>query len=259
MKTIYFLETSVQRGAFNMQVDEWLAESFERIGVSQDEIILRLYQWSPPAISIGYHQREAEFDRERLNEDGIDLCRRPTGGRAVFHIEDLTYSVVMKATDTNAKHYAEIHHAFQIALQQLGLPASFQKQQTDFRSRYEKPESVLCFTASARYELEVGGKKILGSAQRRFADTLLQHGSLMLSAKHKQLVRYLRLNEAAKRQMQKDLDEKTTSIEEVLGNVPDFQTLKHAIVQGFEQAFQSPIKQLEFSTLPLGDALTAYP
>ncbi|MFN3344872.1 MAG: biotin/lipoate A/B protein ligase family protein, partial [Chloroherpetonaceae bacterium] len=120
------------------------------------------------------------------------------------------------------------------------------------------PESVSCFTASARYELEVGGKKILGSAQRRFVDTLLQHGSLMLSAKHKQLVKYLRLNESAKRHMQKDLDEKTTSVEEVLRNVPDFQTLKCAILQGFEQAFQSPIKQLEFSTLPLGDALTAH-
>lgn len=258
MKTIYLLETGVQCGAFHMQLDQWLADCFEQIGVSENAVILRLYEWSPPAISIGYHQRESEFDLDQLKVDGIDLCRRPTGGRAVFHIEDLTYSVVMKATNTNAAHYAEIHRAFQIALQQLGLPASFQKQQTDFRSRYEKPESVSCFTASARYELEVGGKKILGSAQRRFSDTLLQHGSLMLSAKHKQLVKYLRLNEAAKRQMQKDLDEKTTSVEEVLGKVPDHETLKRMILQGFEQVFQSPIKQLEFSTLPLGDALTAH-
>jgi lipoate-protein ligase A len=258
MKAIYFLDSGVQCGAVNMQVDQSLAESFEAMGFSEGTIVLRLYQWLPPAISIGYHQRETEFDRERLNADKIDLCRRPTGGRAVFHIEDLTYSVVMRATKSNAEHYADIHHALKIALQQLGLQAQFQKQQADFRSRYEKPESLSCFTASARYELEVNGKKIVGSAQRRFSTTLLQHGSLMLSAKHKQLVKYLKLSETAKAQLQRDLDEKTTSVEEVLGNAPDVVALKRAVLWGFEQVFQSPIKPLDLSMLPIADALTLY-
>lgn len=258
MKTIYFLETGVQRGSFNMQLDKWLAESFEQIAISEEAMILRLYQWSPPAISIGFHQRETEFDIEQLSRDGIDLCRRPTGGRAVFHIEDLTYSVVMKATKSNAEHYADIHHALKYALQQFGLQAEFQKQQTDFRARYEKPESLSCFTASARYELEVNGKKIVGSAQRRFADTLLQHGSLMCSAKHKQIVKYLLLSELAKQQMQKDLDSKTTSVEESLGSCPDFEVLKRAVLCGFERQFHAPIKPLELSTLAIADALTAH-
>lgn len=258
MKTIYFLETGVQRGMFNMQLDEWLAESFEHIGISDDAIVLRLYRWSPPAISIGYHQRETEFDMERLNADGIDLCRRPTGGRAVFHIDDLTYSVVIMAKKSNAEHYADIHHALKYALQQFGLQAEFQKQQTDLRARYEKPESLSCFTASARYELEVNGKKIVGSAQRRFSKTLLQHGSLMLSAKHKQLVNYLLLHDTAKRRMQEDLDEKTTSVEEVLGIRPDFEEVKRATLCGFEQQFQATIKPLEFSTLAIADALIAH-
>ncbi len=257
MKTVYCLETGVQRGTFNMHLDEWLAEFFERIGVSEDAMVLRLYEWSPPAISIGYHQREAEFDIERLKRDGIDLCRRPTGGRAVFHIEDLTYSVVMKATKSNAEHYAEIHYALRHALQQLGLQAEFQKQQSDLRARYQRPESLSCFTASARYELEVNGKKIIGSAQRRFAETLLQHGSLMCSAKHKRLVNYLLLSDTAKQAMQKDLDEKTTSLEEVLGSCPDFEVLKRAMLYGFEQQFHAFIKPLELSTLPIADALTA--
>ncbi len=258
MKTIYFLETGVQRGTFNMHLDEWLAKGFERIGISEDAMVLRLYQWSPPAISIGYHQREVEFDIERLNADGIELCRRATGGRAVFHIEDLTYSVVMKATKSNAEHYAEIHHALKHALQQLGLQAEFQKQQADFRARYEKPESLSCFTASARYELEVNGKKIVGSAQRRFSDTLLQHGSLMRSTKHKQILNYLLLPDTAKEQMQKDLDEKTTSLEEVLGSCPDFEVLKRAMLHGFEQQFHALIKPLDLSMLPIADALTAH-
>jgi len=258
MPTIYFLETGARRGAFNMQLDQWLAESFERLNLPHGAMVFRLYEWSPPAISIGYHQRETEFDRERLDADGIDLCRRATGGRAVFHIEDLTYSVVMNATKSNAEHYADIHRAFQLALQQLGLQADFQKQQPDFRSRYEKPESLSCFTASARYELEVGGKKIIGSAQRRFGNTLLQHGSLMRSAKHKRLANYLRLNESAKAHLQHDLDEKTTSLEESLGTVPNIETLKCATLNGFEQVFQATIKPLDLSTLPIADALTLH-
>ena len=258
MKSIYFLETCFQRGAVNMQLDEWLAESFEQIDVPDDAIILRLYQWSPPAISIGYHQRETKFDIERLKADGIELCRRPTGGRAVFHIEDLTYSIVMKATKSNAEHYAEIHRALRIGLEQLGIQAEFQKQQADLRAHYEKPESLSCFTASARYELEVNRKKIVGSAQRRFSTTLLQHGSLMLSAEHKQLVKYLKLSETAKEQLQHDLDEKTTSVEEVLGNAPDVVALKRAVLDGFEQGIQSPIKPLDLSTLPIADALTLH-
>lgn len=241
-----------------MQLDEWLAESFEQIDVPDDAIILRLYQWSPPAISIGYHQRETEFDVARLKAEGIELCRRPTGGRAVFHIEDLTYGVVMNATNSNAEHYAEIHEALRIALQQFGLQADFQKQQADFRARYEKPESLSCFTASARYELEVEGKKIVGSAQRRFANTLLQHGSLMLSAKHKQLVNYLNLSEQAKAQMQKDLDDKTTSVEERLGYIPKLDEMKEAILAGFERAFEGKVKMLELSRLPFSDALTLH-
>ncbi len=258
MKAIYFLDSGVQCGAVNMQVDQSLAESFEAMGFSEGTIVLRLYQWLPPAISIGYHQRETEFDRERLNADKIDLCRRPTGGRAVFHIEDLTYSVVMRATKSNAEHYADIHHALKIALQQLGLQAQFQKQQADFRSRYEKPESLSCFTASARYELEVNGKKIVGSAQRRFGPTLLQHGSLMRSAKHKRLADYLRLNESAKARLQHDLDEKTTSLEEILGTLPDTELLTRATLNAFEQVFQATLQPLDLSTLPIADALTLH-
>mgnify|MGYP001129149999 CR=1 FL=1 len=258
MPAIYFLETGAQRGAFHMQLDQWLAESFEQLNLPKESIILRLYEWSPPAISIGYHQRKTEFDLERLHADGIELCQRPTGGRAVFHIEDLTYSVVMNATKSHATHYAEIHQAFQQALGQLGVQAEFQKQQPDFRTRYQKPESLSCFTASARYELEVDGKKIIGSAQRRFANTLLQHGSLMRSAKHKRMADYLRLNESAKAQLQRDLDEKTTSLEEILGTTPDFETLKQAVLGGFKQVFQAALKRLELSTLPLPDALNLH-
>ncbi len=258
MPTIYFLETGAQRGAVNMQLDQWLAEFFEHLNLPPGAMVLRLYEWSPPAISIGYHQRETEFDRERLTADGIDLCRRVTGGRAVFHIEDLTYSVVMTATKSNAEHYAEIHHAFQRVLQQLGVRADFQKQQPDFRSRYEKPESLSCFTASARYELEVGGKKIIGSAQRRFGPTLLQHGSLMRSAKHKRLADYLRLNESSKARLQHDLDEKTTSLEEILGTLPDTELLTRATLNAFEQVFQATLQPLVLSTLPIADALTLH-
>lgn len=257
MRTIFFLETGAQEGAFQMRLDSLLAEELETLALPSDAIVLRLYQWSPPAISIGYHQRESDFDGRALRADGIDLCRRPTGGRAVFHIEDLTYAVAMRATKSNAEHYAEINFAFKRALESLGVQTDFQKRQPDFRARYEKPESLSCFTASARYELEVRGKKIIGSAQRRFGNVLLQHGSLMLSAKHKTLPRYLALDERAKALTQRELDEKTTSLEEILPVVPRYDDLKRAVLLGFEETFGATTQPIDLSSLPFGDALVA--
>ncbi|MCS6990147.1 MAG: lipoate--protein ligase family protein [Chloroherpetonaceae bacterium] len=258
MRLIFLLETGARPGAFNMRLDALLAESFESLAFPPESVALRLYQWSPPAISIGYHQRESDFDMAKLRADGIELCRRPTGGRAVFHIDDLTYAVATLATKSTAEHYAEINRAFKLALERLGIETDYQKRQPDFRARYQKPESVSCFATSARYELEVRGKKIIGSAQRRFGNALLQHGSLALSPKHKALPRYLALDEAARTLAQRELDEKTTSLAEVLGFAPTYDELKRAIVSGFEQVFNATTTRLELSSLPFHDALAAH-
>lgn len=87
-----FLNTGFRRGKFNMEFDEYLAG---RLLEGKGSPTLRVFGWSPYAVSLGYHQSEDEIDLQRCAEEGIDVVRRPTGGRAILHAHEVTYSVVM--------------------------------------------------------------------------------------------------------------------------------------------------------------------
>jgi lipoyl(octanoyl) transferase len=242
--SLFILDSGHQTGDFTMRLDHWLAENFlseaNPLCLPRPAWLLRIYSWTPAAISLGYNQPDTDFDKEKLAQQGIDLVRRPTGGRAVFHTDEITYSVTLKAEKSNAEHYAEINAALQLALAALGIESDFQKSQPDFQARYQSGTGAACFTASARYELEVHGKKILGSAQRRFGEILLQHGSLMLTPKHKTLVDFLTTrDQTILSRIAADLDAKTISVEEVSGKVPNYATCRNAIQHGFEQFFQT--------------------
>lgn len=251
---VYVANTGHAPGSFNMQFDERLVKHFHspelQTLVGTDSAVLRLYGWQPFAISLGYHQREEEFDREKCRAAGIDLVRRSTGGRAVFHAEEVTYSVVMLATGSNEAHYREINQALQRALNLLGVKSEFQRSTPDLRSRYASTEAVPCFTASAKYELEVDGRKMIGSAQRRFGDVLLQHGSILCTPKHKEMVDYLSAPTGEVRKMlAQALEQKTISISEVLGRQPDYETVCSAVCQGFEQTWNTPLISLDAHAL----------
>jgi lipoyl(octanoyl) transferase len=231
---IHIGDFSLNSGAHHMREDEERALHFlseeTKAKLGSSVAIVRFYSWSPAAISIGFHQREREFDLEKMTRDGIELVRRPTGGRAVFHIDELTYSIVMKATKSNAEHYADINAGLKSGLLALGIRCEFQKTATNFRERYATAESAPCFTASARYELEVKGKKLLGSAQRRYqtehGEVLLQHGSLMLTNRHHTLVNYLSTtDEKTLARVRAELAAHTTSVEACLGYVPRYDEL----------------------------------
>ncbi|NTW49034.1 MAG: lipoate--protein ligase family protein [Chlorobiales bacterium] len=255
---VYVLNTGHRPGAFNMQFDEQLVQRFlsqeVQALIGQGSVVLRLYGWTPFAISLGYHQREEEFDREKCRAAGIDLVRRATGGRAVFHAEEVTYSIVMKATASNETHYREINEALKAALHELGVQSEFQRSTPDLRSRYALAEAVPCFTASAKYELEVDGRKMIGSAQRRFGDVLLQHGSLLCSPRHKEMVQYLSASsDRVRERLVQDLDQKTVSLSEVLGEVPAYETVCNAVRLGFEQTWKTPMLSLDPAVL--GQAL----
>ena len=140
--------TGSNTGAFNMELDGFLAKSLlDGSGVPT----LRLYQWNPWAISLGFNQDMSKIDVERCVSDRIDVVRRPTGGRAVFHAEELTYSVVMHA---DGKSVLDIYNLISKALVQglrlFGVNATLSRSQADLREHYKTPSSIPCFTASAR-------------------------------------------------------------------------------------------------------------
>jgi lipoate-protein ligase A len=229
------------KGAFNMEYDETHARTLVAGGGFS---VLRIYGWNPPAISLGYHQSLDEIDVQKCKEAGLDIVRRPTGGRAILHSDEVTYTVVMVAPRSNVLSvYNQISEALVCGLRKLGVAVTLAKSQPHFPSLYRTSSATVCFTSSARYEIQVDGKKLVGSAQRRFArneqeDVVLQHGSILLGADHKRITEFLNIkDEQARVQISKELDEKTCDLSSVMGRTVTFEEVAGAVKEGFGEAW----------------------
>ncbi len=228
---VYSLDSGLHTGEENMELDRRLMASFldgrfqQRFG--HNSCLWRFYSWRPYAITVGYNQDVSALDSIKCASAGIDIVRRPTGGRAVFHAEEFTYSFYTESVEHNATLYRMVHEVIQCALEGLGIHAEF------CRSTLGRPQgeacsgSVSCFTASAKYELQVAGRKLVGSAQRRSRNVLLQHGSLPLSSRHKELGAFVALQdgEIYNDDTREEMERKTTSLEEILGYMPAYERL----------------------------------
>jgi lipoyl(octanoyl) transferase len=229
--------TGTNIGAFNMELDGFLAKSLlDGSGMPT----LRLYQWKPWAISLGFNQDESKIDAARCAADGIDVVRRPTGGRAVFHAEELTYSIVMHADGKSVLDiYNQISKVLVQGLRLYGVNATLSRSQPDLREHYKSPSSIPCFTASARYEIEWRGKKLVGSAQRRFRspdtghEVILQHGSILVGSAHRRLIEYLIADNDTKTMLARELEEKTIELANIGIGKTDIEELAVCIRQGF--------------------------
>jgi lipoate-protein ligase A len=236
-----FLNTGFHPGIFNMDFDENLVRSLaEGEGVPT----IRIYGWNPRSISLGWNQSLDELDSERASNDGIDIVRRPTGGRAILHSQELTYSVSMPCKGKNVLGvYNEISEALVCGLRMFGADVSFEKSQPHFPTLYKSPTSAVCFASSARYEIQIDGKKLVGSAQRRYSgkqgeDVVLQHGSLLLGPDHKRLVGYLRVkSEDHRRILAEEIEIKTIDLSSALGREVTFDEIADSIHAGFEKAW----------------------
>ncbi|HWF45133.1 MAG TPA: hypothetical protein VG537_10870 [Candidatus Kapabacteria bacterium] len=211
-------------GAHLMHCDEDLA--LERIAQPDLPNVLRLYSWSPFAVSIGYQQKLESVDLAACKTAGIDVVRRPTGGRAVLHAEELTYAVIMR-TPPEQSIYAAHNRIVEALLASLeGLGPEFQNMQitgrsssANFRSNYQSGTltNAACFASTARHEVTYMGRKVIGSAQRRFGDVLLQHGSILLSHEHLRLPNLLTLSPDERARMLRLLESETATFSDVFG------------------------------------------
>lgn len=217
---------------------------------------LRIYGWTPWAISLGYNQKETDINVEECRKRNIDIVRRPTGGRAILHANELTYSVVLSAENKSIHAlYSEISKAIAAGLKNLGAEVDFQQHQPDFQTLYKSQSSIPCFSSAARFEILHHGKKIVGSAQRRYTATngeevVLQHGSLLFGEEHQLLAELLTVeNRNIITAIQNDLRERTTTLQEVFQRNISFEETAEAIKYGFESEmnlrFQTPITEIE--------------
>jgi lipoate-protein ligase A len=237
------VDTGAASGAFNMRLDEDLARALQ---AGEGAPTLRLYRWIPWAISLGYNQNPAEIDREACLRDRIDIVRRPTGGRAILHSEELTYSVVMLAGRRSILNvYNEISRALVRGLELFGVRVSLQKSQPDFREVYRHASSIPCFTSSARYEIEWEGRKLVGSAQRRFGegglDVVLQHGSILCGPAHQRLTEYLAIADGGLRErLRGEMASKTVELSAICGRPVEPVELAPPLLEGFREVLGIP-------------------
>lgn len=226
------LDSGSQLGSYNMDFD------FERtLLVSKNEVkpLFRVYSWDPWCLSLGYNQKEDEIDKEVLFERGYDLVKRPTGGRAVFHSEEITYSLVLNLPNSISVQdiYKKIHLAFIKAFSKLGANLDYEKSQSDLASFYKSNDlSVACFASSARYELTYQNRKIVGSAQRLYERTLLQHGSILIGNSHQILADLIKTKTPERRESIRDyIKSQTATLNEATGQTLSYEDCRDAIFE----------------------------
>jgi lipoate-protein ligase A len=174
--TELLLDPAGRSGAANMAIDAGLLAEAARTG----RAFLRLYRFDPPCLSLGRNEAAAHYDRAAIAQRGLDVVRRPTGGRAVWHEHDLTYAVAAPIATFGGLRaaYRAIHTRLAAALRSLGVDATLAPHQPPPSGRVDQPAS--CFATPVGGEVLVAGRKLVGSAQVRKRSAFLQHGSILL-------------------------------------------------------------------------------
>lgn len=228
------LFTPPARGAWNMALDEAILEHIHR---GESNPTLRLYAWNPPCLSLGHAQPFADVDMARIRERGWEVVRRATGGRAILHTDELTYSVIAPSDEprvagTVLESYNRLAKALLAAVQELSLPVEMEEHANAPASQNSNP---VCFEVPSTYEITVDGKKLIGSAQARKKEGVLQHGSLPL---HGDLTRICDAlvfpSETARAEAKARLLTRATTVESALGRAVDWDTAAGAFVRAFE-------------------------
>jgi lipoate-protein ligase A len=232
-------------GAWNMAVDEAILQ-----GMIQPETppTLRLYAWEPGCLSLGYAQSIQDVDIPSLISHGWDIVRRPTGGRAILHIDELTYAVIGPPSEPRLaggvlESYHCLSQALLSALHRMNIPAQSQIDPTQPNTTIKGP---VCFEVPSNYEITVNGKKLIGSAQARRKEGVLQHGSLPLLGDLTRILQVLRFpegNQTSRIEAAMRLLARATTVEEALGKTMSWETTAQALVDAFEQELNLSLKQ----------------
>lgn len=244
-----FVNTGVSDAALNMAVDEAILLTHEAAGVPPT---VRVYGWRTPTLSLGYAQDVSqEVDLDACRTHGVTIVRRPTGGRAVLHDQEVTYSVVMPTalggeSHSLSEHYRLIGMALLQALQHLGLPVQLARPQV----RAMPPRSHVspaCFAALSRYELSTAGRKLVGSAQKRLHRSLLQHGSVPLWLDRQRLFACLRVPSEQRLTLLQEAYGTMAAVNEVASTPVHSSMLHEALRTGFAETFDTELRECELS------------
>lgn len=223
-------------GSWNMAVDEFLFQSLW----NEPQTYFRFYSWERPTASLGYSQKiHKVLDVEFCKSHGIDIVRRMTGGKLVLHDKELTYSLcssdIKLFTSTLSESYKIISESLMRGLEKMGLKPTLAACPPLAYTRGNLP----CFSFPSQNEIEVNGKKIIGSAQKRIGTKFIQHGSIPLEEDEKLLRNVSSLN--------KDGEIRMTSLFQELGQKMSFERAVQLFSEGISEYFAVTLKMKEFS------------
>ena len=222
-------------GATNMAIDEAILTG---VADGQSPPTLRFYAWEPPCVSIGYSQSMCQaVDLDACRRDGMTWVRRLTGGRAILHTDELTYSIAVPASEKRVmggvvESYRRLSRGLLAGLCLLGLEVV----QAEAMKGKATDLSAACFDVPSHYEITVRGKKILGSAQVRRQRAVLQHGALPLTGDVTRLVNYLCLSGDERAALRAELRHRAIALEEALGRAVPPGEVVEALARGFAKA-----------------------
>ncbi len=214
-----------------MAIDEAISVA---CGEGKSPTTLRLYGWKSPVISIGYSQKiETDINLPYCNSTGIEIVKRPTGGRAVLHENELTFS--LNSSNDNhlfskniLKSHKKISEALLVGIKRLGIDAELH-----CRSRKKTTRNPICFSAPSMYELVAGGKKIIGCAQRRYKNSFLEHGSIPLKLDRNKLFSVFKNDPSP----DSDLPDNMAGLNELGSRNFSLDQVAESIIEGFKQYF----------------------
>ncbi len=238
-----FINTGILDAALNMAIDEAIL-----IHHLKGEVVptLRVFRWSQPSISLGRFQNvEREIQEGICQQRGVALVRRPTGGRAVYHRDEFTYSIVISKKygipSGVVASYAYLAQGLLAALRLLGVEAEISDE------RVNKHPSAACFASSTQADLTSGGFKLVGSAQVWKENALLQQGSLPLDDRASEFFDMLRYPNLTARQEALSLYHKKMTPLHTLNPTASWEDVAQAFHSGFSTFFQAPFEPSELS------------
>jgi lipoate-protein ligase A len=217
-----------------MALDEAILDS---VAQSKAPPTVRLYAWDPPCLSLGYSQPASDANRGELRSLGWDIIRRPTGGRAILHTDELTYSIAASEDHPLMRggvlaSYRRLRQGLVESLKAMSVTVD--PETPGEPADYDRDNPV-CFEVPSAYEMTVSGRKILGSAQVRRKRAVLQHGTLPLSGDMGRICRVLAYKDEAARRLAEDrVRGKAITLEQALGRRLDWVQAAEAFSKGME-------------------------
>jgi lipoate-protein ligase A len=245
------IKTIPARGAWNMAVDEAILYS---AGRGESLPTLRLYAWEPACLSLGYAQPAADADLAALARQGWELVRRPTGGRAILHVEELTYSVTGPQNEPRlAGSVLESYRTLSAALLQALIRLGVNAQASPKSATTPDPSAAgrtnpVCFEVPSNYEITIAGKKLIGSAQARRKEGVLQHGSLPLVGDLRRITSVLAFpDEGARLHAAERLVQRAATLEQALGAIVTWEEAAQAFVSAFQETLNLELQPGEIT------------